>query len=165
MPSSFPMIPEPPSSTYPHEYWMAEAIREARKAEEIGEVPIGAIIVRGDEIVGRGYNLRESSLDGTAHAEMIAIREASERLGAWRLLHCRLYVTLEPCPMCAGAIVQCRVPQVIYGAPDPKAGCAGTLMNLLQEPRFNHRTDITAGILQEECASLLTEFFRRLRKK
>lgn len=165
MPSSSPLIPEPPASTYPHEYWMAEAIREARKAEAIGEVPIGAVIVRGDEIVGRGHNLRESSLDGTAHAEMIAIREASERLGAWRLLHSRLYVTLEPCPMCAGAIVQCRVPHVIYGAPDPKAGCAGTLMNLLQEPRFNHRTDITSGILQEECASLLTEFFRRLRKK
>ncbi|MEC2342849.1 tRNA adenosine(34) deaminase TadA [Paenibacillus barengoltzii] len=165
MPSSSPLIPEPPASTYPHEYWMAEAIQEARKAEAIGEVPIGAVIVRGDEIVGRGHNLRESSLDGTAHAEMIAIREASERLGAWRLLHCRLYVTLEPCPMCAGAIVQCRVPHVIYGAPDPKAGCAGTLMNLLQEPRFNHRTDITSGILQEECASLLTGFFRRLRKK
>ncbi|MUG89035.1 tRNA-specific adenosine deaminase [Paenibacillus timonensis] len=165
MPSSFPLVPEPPPSTYPHEHWMAEAIREARKAEAIGEVPIGAVIVRGDDIVGRGYNLRESSHDGTAHAEMIAIREASEHLGAWRLLHCRLYVTLEPCPMCAGAIVQCRVPHVIYGAPDPKAGCAGTLMNLLQETRFNHRTDITAGVLQGDCASLLTEFFRRLRKK
>ncbi|MNZ55992.1 tRNA-specific adenosine deaminase [compost metagenome] len=156
---------EPPASTYPHEHWMLEAIKEARKAEDIGEVPIGAVIVLGDEIVGRGHNLRESSRDGTAHAEILAIREASETIEAWRLLHCRLYVTLEPCPMCAGAIVQCRVPFVIYGAPDPKAGCAGTLMNLLQEPRFNHRTEVIHGVLQEECASLLTDFFRKLRHK
>lgn len=160
---SLPLIPEPPLSTRSHEYWMQEAIAEAQKAESIGEVPIGAIIVLGDEIVGRGHNLREINLDGTAHAEMIAIREASETIGAWRLLNCRLYVTLEPCPMCAGAIVQCRVPHVIYGTPDPKAGCAGTLMNLLQEPRFNHRTEVTSGILQEECATMLTTFFRRLR--
>lgn len=165
MPFSSPLIPEPPASIYSHEHWMTEAIEEARQAEAIGEVPIGAIVVWGDEIVGRGHNLRESSRDGTAHAEMIAIREASNHFGAWRLLHCRLYVTLEPCPMCAGAIVQCRVPHIIYGAPDPKAGCAGTLMNLLQEPRFNHRTEVTHGIMQEECASLLTTFFRRLRSK
>ncbi|MNO92774.1 tRNA-specific adenosine deaminase [compost metagenome] len=156
---------EPPASSYPHEHWMHEAIKEAKKAEDIGEVPIGAVIVLGDEIVGRGHNLRESSRDGTAHAEILAIREASETIEAWRLLHCRLYVTLEPCPMCAGAIVQCRVPFVVYGAPDPKAGCAGTLMNLLQEPRFNHRTEVISGVLQEECASLLTEFFRKLRHK
>ncbi|MBA9087740.1 tRNA(adenine34) deaminase [Fontibacillus solani] len=156
---------EPPASSYPHEHWMYEAIKEAKKAEDIGEVPIGAVIVLGDEIVGRGHNLRESSRDGTAHAEILAIREASETIEAWRLLHCRLYVTLEPCPMCAGAIVQCRVPFVVYGAPDPKAGCAGTLMNLLQEPRFNHRTEVISGVLQEECASLLTEFFRKLRHK
>ncbi|MEK4508102.1 tRNA adenosine(34) deaminase TadA [Paenibacillus sp. FSL K6-2524] len=162
---SLPIPPEPPISSYPHEYWMNEAIAEARKAEAIGEVPIGAIIVLGDEVVGRGHNLRESGLDGTAHAEMIAIREASQFIGAWRLLNCRLYVTLEPCPMCAGAIVQCRVPHVIYGAPDPKAGCAGTLMNLLQEPRFNHRTEVTHGILQEECSTMLTMFFRQLRNK
>lgn len=148
-----------------HEHWMREAIAEARKAEELGEVPIGAVIVRGDEIIGRGYNLRETTYDGTAHAEMVAIREASQHLGAWRLLDCRLYVTLEPCPMCAGAIVQSRVPQLIYGTGDPKAGCAGTLMNLLQEPRFNHRTNVVEGVLQEECASLLTQFFRRLRGK
>lgn len=160
-----PFIPEPPPSTISDEYWMQEAIREARKAEALGEVPIGAVVVRGDEIVGRGHNLREVSKDGTAHAEMIAIRDASETIGAWRLLHCRLYVTLEPCPMCAGAIVQCRVPHVIYGAADPKAGCAGTLMNLLQEPRFNHRTEVTPGVLQEECATMLTAFFRRLRQK
>lgn len=160
-----PFIPEPPPSTKSDEFWMEEAIREARKAEALGEVPIGAIVVRGDEIVGRGHNLREISKDGTAHAEMIAIRNASETIGAWRLLHCRLYVTLEPCPMCAGAIVQCRVPQVIYGASDPKAGCAGTLMNLLQEPRFNHRTEVFPGVLQEECAAMLTAFFRKLRQK
>ncbi|MGN7457352.1 tRNA adenosine(34) deaminase TadA [Paenibacillus pasadenensis] len=146
------------------ERWMREAIAEARKAEAIGEVPIGAVVVRGGEIIGRGFNRRETGLDPTAHAEMLAIREASEALGAWRLLECTLYVTLEPCPMCAGAIVQGRVPRVVYGTPDPKAGCAGTLMNLLQEPRFNHEAALVSGVLQEECASLLTDFFRRLRQ-
>lgn len=148
-----------------HEYWMQAAIDEARKAEELGEVPIGAVVVHGGKIISRGYNLRETTYDATAHAEMVAIREASRHLGAWRLLDCRLYVTLEPCPMCAGAIVQSRVPQLIYGTRDPKAGCAGTLMNLLQEPRFNHRTQVTEGVMQEECAALLTQFFRRLRGK
>lgn len=148
-----------------HEYWMQQAILLAKEAEILGEVPIGAIIVRGDEVVGRGYNLREQTLDPTAHAEMIAIRDASQQLDAWRLLECRLYVTLEPCPMCAGAIVQSRIPHVIYGTTDPKAGCAGTLMNLLQEPRFNHRTEVIPNVLQEECAQLLTDFFRRLRNK
>jgi len=142
---------------------MREAIAEARKAEQLGEVPIGAIVVKDNQIVGRGYNLRETSFDATAHAEIIAIRQASETLGAWRLLDCTLYVTLEPCPMCAGAIVQSRVPTVVYGTVDPKAGCAGTLMNLLQEPRFNHRTEIITDILQPECALLLTDFFKQLR--
>lgn len=142
---------------------MREAIAEARKAEQLGEVPIGAIVVKDNIIVGRGYNLRETSFDATAHAEIIAIRQASESLGAWRLLDCTLYVTLEPCPMCAGAIVQSRVPTVVYGTVDPKAGCAGTLMNLLQEPRFNHRTEIITDILQPECALLLTDFFKQLR--
>ncbi|SFF35103.1 tRNA(adenine34) deaminase [Paenibacillus catalpae] len=145
--------------------WMRLAIEEAKKAEQIGEVPIGAILVKDGEIVGRGYNLREINHDPTAHAEMVAIREACERLGAWRLLDCTLYVTLEPCPMCAGAIVQSRVKRVVYGTGDPKAGCAGTLMNLLQEPRFNHETELTSGILQTECAELLTNFFRNLRNK
>ncbi|MDF2661781.1 MAG: adenosine deaminase, partial [Paenibacillus sp.] len=116
-----------------HELWMEEAIKEAKKAEELKEVPIGAVIVKEGRIIARGHNLRETTHDPTAHAEMIAIREASEVLGAWRLLDCTLYVTLEPCPMCAGAIVQARVKTVVYGTPDPKAGCAGTLMNLLQE--------------------------------
>lgn len=148
-----------------HEFWMAEAIAEARKAEEIGEVPIGAVIVRNGEIIGRGHNLRETTLDPTAHAEMIAIREASMHLNAWRLIDCTLYVTLEPCPMCAGAIVNSRVPTVVYAAPDPKAGCAGTLMNLLQEERFNHRVELIADIRREECGRMLTNFFRKLRGK
>ncbi|WP_040952264.1 tRNA adenosine(34) deaminase TadA [Gorillibacterium massiliense] len=148
-----------------HEKWMREALAEAEKARLLKEVPIGAVIVHEGRIIGRGHNLRETTADSTAHAEMIAIREASAALGAWRLLNCRLYVTLEPCPMCAGAIVQSRVPHVIYGTPDPKAGCAGTLMNLLQEPRFNHRVELTEAILQEECANALTSFFRDLRSK
>lgn len=148
-----------------HEYWMRQAIAEARKAEELGEVPIGAVVVRHGEIIGRGYNLRETTMDSTAHAEMVAIRQASKVMNSWRLLDCQLYVTLEPCPMCAGAIVQSRVPLTVYGTPDPKAGCAGTLMNLLEEPRFNHRTEVIQGILQEECAEMLTSFFRRLRQK
>jgi tRNA(adenine34) deaminase len=148
-----------------HEHWMREAIHQAKLAEELGEVPIGAVIVRSGEIIGRGYNLRETSQDATAHAEIVAIREASIAVQSWRLLDCTLYVTLEPCPMCSGAIVQSRIPRVVYGTYDPKAGCAGTLMNLLQEPRFNHRTEVIADVLQEECAGLLTQFFRKLRGK
>ncbi|MBD2845480.1 tRNA adenosine(34) deaminase TadA [Paenibacillus sp. IB182496] len=148
-----------------HERWMREAIAEAHKAETIREVPIGAVIVRHGKVIAKGHNLRESVHDATAHAELIAIREASAANGAWRLLDCTLYVTLEPCPMCAGAIVQSRIGTVVYGAPDPKAGCAGTLMNLLQEPRFNHEAAVISGVLQEECAALLTNFFRRLRGK
>lgn len=159
------MLEDKKDSVQEHERWMREAIAEARKAEAIGEVPIGAIVVRDGQVIGRGYNVRETSLDPTSHAEMIAIRQASEALDAWRLLDCRLYVTLEPCPMCAGAIVQSRVPQVIYGAPDPKAGCAGTLMNLLQEPRFNHEAEVLSGVLQEECGALLSDFFRGLRRR
>ncbi|MHA7967648.1 tRNA adenosine(34) deaminase TadA [Paenibacillus sp. CAU 1782] len=145
--------------------WMLEAIAEAHKAEAIGEVPIGAVIVRDGQIIGRGHNLRETTHDPTAHAEMVAIRQACEAIGAWRLLDCTLYVTLEPCPMCAGAIVQSRVKRVVYGTTDPKAGCAGTLMNLLQEPRFNHETELTSDVLQSQCAMLLTQFFRRLRNR
>lgn len=145
--------------------WMLEAIAEAEKAEAIGEVPIGAVIVRNNEIIGRGHNLRETTLDPTAHAELVAVRDACDKIGAWRLLDCTLYVTLEPCPMCAGALVQSRVKRVVYGTADPKAGCAGTLMNLLQEPRFNHETELTSGVLQAECAMLLTRFFRRLRNR
>lgn len=145
------------------EDWMKVALDEARKAAEIGEVPIGAIIVRGGEIVGRGHNRREIDHDPTAHAEMLAIREASRSLGGWRLLQSTLYVTLEPCPMCAGAIVQARIDRVVYGASDPKAGCAGTLMNLLQEERFNHQVEVVSSVLQEQCAQMLKEFFRNIR--
>jgi tRNA(adenine34) deaminase len=145
------------------EYWMQEAIQQARLAESLGEVPIGAIIVRDGAVVGTGYNLRETNRDPTAHAEMIAIRQASETLQAWRLLGCTLYVTLEPCPMCAGAILQSRVERVVYGASDPKAGCVGTLMDLLQDSRFNHVSPWKSGVLHEECAFLLSDFFRRLR--
>lgn len=152
-------------SQHPDIHWMNEAIAEARKAEAIAEVPIGAVIVKDGQIIGRGHNLRETKADPTAHAEMIAIKEASVNLDAWRLTDCDLYVTLEPCPMCAGAIIQSRIRRVVYASPDPKAGCAGTLMNLLQESRFNHQTEITAGVLQQECSAMLTNFFRQLRKK
>ena len=147
------------------EYFMREAIAEAGKARTKGEVPIGAIVEKEGQIIGRGHNLRESLSDPSAHAEMIAIREASEHLEAWRLLDCRLFVTLEPCPMCSGAILQARVPFVVFGAYDPKAGCAGTLMNLLQDPRFNHQTEVLGGMLEAECGELLTSFFKSLRNR
>ncbi|SDZ35895.1 tRNA adenosine(34) deaminase TadA [Thermoactinomyces sp. DSM 45892] len=147
------------------EFYMKLAIEEARKAEEIDEVPIGAVVVLQGEVVGRGYNVREKDQDPTAHAEMIAIQEAAERLGSWRLIDCDLYVTLEPCPMCAGAIIQSRIRRVIFGTLDPKAGCAGSLMNLLQDTRFNHQTEIQSGVLQQECSDLLTQFFRGIREK
>jgi len=144
---------------------MREAINEAYKAKEIGEVPIGAIIVYNDEIVATAHNLRETLQTTLSHAELIAISKANEKVGSWRLEDCTLYVTLEPCPMCAGAIVQSRLKRVVYGAADPKAGCAGTLMNLLQEEQFNHQVEVTDGVLGEECSRLLTDFFRNLRKR
>jgi tRNA(adenine34) deaminase len=148
-----------------HERFMQLALEEARKAEAMGEVPIGAVIVLDGEVIGRGYNLRETNQDPLAHAEMIAIRQAAEHLGSWRLNDCLLYVTLEPCPMCAGAIIQSRVKTVIYGTADPKAGCAGTLMNLLDEKRFNHQTEVITGVMQQECSQILTQFFRDIREK
>jgi tRNA(adenine34) deaminase len=146
-------------------YFMQEAIHEANKAKAIHEVPIGAVLVYNGEIIARGYNLRETSQTTLSHAELIAIEEGNKRIGSWRLEDCTLYVTLEPCPMCAGAIVQSRIKRVVYGAPDPKAGCGGTIMNLLNEPRFNHQVEVTEGVLKEECASLLTEFFKALRER
>ncbi|NIK12737.1 tRNA adenosine(34) deaminase TadA [Alkalibacillus almallahensis] len=148
-----------------HETFMDEAIEQAKQAEAIGEVPIGAAIVYEDQVIAIGYNQRETSQLSVAHAEMIAIEAANQQIGSWRLEDCTLYVTLEPCPMCAGAIVQSRIPHVVYGATDPKAGCAGTLMNLLDDDRFNHRATVTSGVKEAECASLLTDFFRRLRKQ
>ncbi|WP_371807190.1 tRNA adenosine(34) deaminase TadA [Halalkalibacter krulwichiae] len=144
---------------------MELALQEAQKAEEIGEVPIGAILVRDGEVIAAAHNRREVDQQSLAHAELTVIKEACEKLQNWRLLGCTLYVTLEPCPMCAGAIVQSRIETVVYGAQDPKAGCAGTLMNLLGEPRFNHQSTVIPGVLEEECSSILTKFFRLLRQR
>ncbi len=148
-----------------HYQFMQMAIEEAKKAEAIHEVPVGAVVVYRGEVIGTGYNLRESTQDPTAHAEMIAIRQAAQHLEGWRLEECSLYVTLEPCPMCAGAIIQSRIECVIYGTDDPKAGCAGSLMNLLQDERFNHQTEVIAGIEQTHCRQLLTNFFQTLRQR
>lgn len=147
------------------EFYMKEAIEEAKKAEAMNEVPIGAVIVYNNEIIARGYNQRETTQRSDSHAEMMAIQLANEKLGSWRLEKCTLYVTLEPCPMCAGAIIQSRIPRVVYGASDPKAGCAGTLMNLLNESRFNHQAEVVSDVLKNECAELLTNFFKKLRNK
>ncbi|WP_404456932.1 tRNA adenosine(34) deaminase TadA [Oceanobacillus kapialis] len=147
------------------EKYMYEAMKQAKKAGAKREVPIGAVIVFQDEVIATGFNEREASQTTLSHAELIAIEEANKKIGSWRLEDCTLYVTLEPCPMCAGAIVQSRIKRVVYGAPDPKAGCAGTLMNLLEEERFNHQVEVTSGVLEEECGSLLRDFFRGLRKQ
>lgn len=147
------------------ERFMRLAIVEAKKAETLGEVPIGAVIVKDNQVIARGHNRREQLQEPTAHAELLAIIEASRKLGSWRLTGCTLYVTLEPCPMCAGAIVLARVDRLVYGAPDPKAGCAGTLMNLVQEARFNHRAEVESGVLREACGRLLSDFFQKLRSR
>ncbi|KKK36170.1 adenosine deaminase [Mesobacillus campisalis] len=144
---------------------MREAIAEAQKAGEAGEVPIGAVIVVDGEIIARAHNLRETNQSSIAHAEVLAIEEACRKLGTWRLEGAELYVTLEPCPMCAGAIMLSRIQRVIYGAADPKGGCAGTFMNLLQDERFNHQSELTTGVLEAECGSLLSDFFRQLRAR
>jgi tRNA(adenine34) deaminase len=147
------------------EYYMNEAIKEARKAESLAEVPIGAIIVMDGKIISRAHNLRESKQSAVAHAEVLAIEQACQETGSWRLENAHLYVTLEPCPMCSGAIILSRVKRVVYGAKDPKGGCAGTLMNLLQDERFNHQSEVTSGVLEKECGQLLSDFFRRLREE
>ena len=145
--------------------WMMEALAEARRAAGIGEVPIGAVVVLGGEAVGRGHNRRETDGDPLAHAEILAIRQAAAAIGGWRLSGCTMYVTLEPCAMCAGALVNSRVERLVYGAPDPKAGYCGTLGNLVQDPRLNHRLEMTAGVLEGESAALLRGFFASLRLK
>ncbi|MFT8872762.1 MAG: tRNA adenosine(34) deaminase TadA [Sporolactobacillus sp.] len=145
------------------ERFMAQALEEAKEAALIGEVPIGAVIVKDGLVIATGNNRREQQQQPLAHAELIAIREAARRLGTWRLTGCTLYVTLEPCPMCAGAVVQSRISRLVYGAADPKAGCAGTLLDLVREPRFNHRAAVSAGVMEQQCARLLTDFFRKLR--
>lgn len=145
--------------------FMKEAIRQAKKAESIEEVPIGCVITYQGKIIGRGYNKRNLQGSTLAHAELLAISKASKKLGDWRLEDCTMYITLEPCPMCAGAIVQARIPRVIIGAMNPKAGCAGSILNLLEEKRFNHQVNTARGLLEEECQNLLKDFFRALRKK
>src|SRR5690625_386157 len=147
------------------EKFMKEALEEAKKAALRNEVPIGAVIVYNDDIIARGSNIREESETTLSHAELVAIEQANKVVGSWRLEDCTLYVTLEPCVMCAGAIVQARIKRVVYGAIDPKGGCAGTLMNLLNESRFNHQVEVTSGVLEENCRVLLQDFFKQLRKK
>ncbi len=157
-----------PADARKHEHYMQLAIEQARQAEAAGDVPVGAVIVRDGQLVAAAHNQREQLRDPTAHAEMIAITQAAEAVGSWRLTGCTLYVTLEPCPMCAGAILQARLPQLIYGAADPKAGAVETLYRLLADPRMNHQTEVLAGLLGSECGKLLSDFFaeqRRLGKK
>ncbi len=152
----------------PHDHYLRLALAEAQAALEENEVPIGAVIVRDGRVIGAGHNQRETLKDPTAHAEMIAITQAAATLGDWRLENCTLYVTLEPCPMCCGAILQARIPVVVYGAADPKAGAVDSLFRLLNDNRLNHRCQIVPGVLADECGRLLTEFFqaqRRLGKK
>lgn len=147
------------------EKFMRAAIREAKKAYALGEVPIGCVLVADGKIIARGYNRRTTDHNTLSHAETNAIRKASKKTGDWRLEQCTLYVTLEPCQMCAGAIVQARIPKVVIGTMNPKAGCAGSLLNLLQFPAFNHQVEIETDVLQEECSALLTDFFAELRNK
>ncbi|HEY4428378.1 MAG TPA: tRNA adenosine(34) deaminase TadA [Solirubrobacteraceae bacterium] len=141
------------------DYFMRIALREAERASEHDDVPIGAVVVRGGEVVAAAHNERELRQDPSAHAEIIALREAARAAGSWRVLDAVLYVTLEPCPMCAGAIVLSRVPRVVYGASDPKAGACGSVLDILDEPRLNHRPDVAGGLLAEECGALLSDFF------
>lgn len=145
--------------------YMREAIKQAKKAYALEEVPIGCVIVYDGKIIGRGYNRRTIDKNPLAHAEIQAIRKASRKMGDWRLEDCTLYVTLEPCQMCAGAIVQARIPEVMIGCMNPKAGCAGSIYNLLQEPAFNHQVSLFKGVLEEECSQMLKDFFRSLRTR
>jgi tRNA(adenine34) deaminase len=147
-----------------HEHYMRMALQEAQQAAEESEVPIGAVIVHGERLVAAAHNQREQLRDPTAHAEMIAITQAAEALGSWRLVDCTLYVTLEPCPMCAGAIVQARIPWVVYGATDPKAGAVDTLFRLLNDARLNHQAKVVSGVLSQQCGAVLSEFFQRQRR-
>ena len=148
-----------------HEYYMKMALKEAKKAYKLGEVPIGCVIVCEDKIIGRGYNRRNTDKSTLAHAEIAAIKKASKIIGDWRLEECTLYVTLEPCQMCSGAIVQARIPTVVMGCMNPKAGCAGSILNILDMPQFNHQVEMVTGVLDEECSTMLSGFFQELREK
>ena len=145
------------------ERYMREAVRQAKKAYALGDVPIGCEIVYDGKIIGRGYNRRNTDKSTLSHAELIAIRKASKVIGDWRLEECTLYVTLEPCQMCAGAIVQARIPKVVMACMNPKAGCAGSILNILDMPEFNHQVESVSGVMEEECAQLLKTFFKELR--
>lgn len=147
------------------EKYMKEALKQAKKAFDLGEVPIGCVIVHEGKIIGRGYNRRNTDKNTLAHAEITAINKASRHIGDWRLEDCTLYVTLEPCQMCAGAIVQARIPEVVIGAMNPKAGCAGSILNVLEMPQFNHQATVTRGVLQEACSDVLKAFFTGLRER
>ncbi len=155
----FLKMPEPELA----QKYMKEALKQAKKAYLLGEVPIGCVIVYEGRIIGRGYNRRNTDKSTLAHAEITAIKKASRVIGDWRLEDCTLYVTLEPCQMCSGAIVQARIPQVVIGCKNPKAGCAGSILNVLQMPEFNHQVEIMDGVLEEECSRMLTTFFKELR--
>ena len=146
-----------------HEKYMKEALKLAKKAYTLGEVPIGCVIVYEDKIIGRGYNRRKTDKNTLSHAEITAINKASKKMGDWRLEGCTLYVTLEPCQMCAGAIVQARIPTIYMGCMNPKAGCAGSILNILNMPEFNHQVEVHSGILEEECSRMLKNFFKELR--
>lgn len=145
--------------------YMRQAIRQARKAEALGDVPIGCVIEYQGRVIGRGYNRRMADKTVLAHAEIIAIRKACKKTGDWRLEDCTMYVTLEPCPMCAGAIVQARIPRVVIGSMNPKAGCAGSVLDMLHEDGFNHQVETETGVLKEECSSMLSNFFKELRRR
>ncbi|MGI6006992.1 MAG: tRNA adenosine(34) deaminase TadA [Ruminococcus sp.] len=148
-----------------HEKYMKEALRQAKKAYHLLEVPIGCVIVYEDKIIARGYNRRNTDKNTTSHAEMNAIRKASRKLGDWRLEGCTMYVTLEPCQMCAGAIVQARIDRVVIGCMNPKAGCAGSILNLLEMQEFNHQVEVIRNVMQPECSKMLSDFFRELRER
>ena len=147
------------------EKFMKEAIKQAKKAEAIGDVPIGCVIVHDGKVIARGYNKRNKDKTVLAHAELLAMKKACKKLGDWRLEDCTMYITLEPCQMCAGAIVQARIPKVVIGSMNPKAGCAGSVLNLLDMPGFNHRVEVERGILEEPCSRLMSGFFKELRLK
>jgi len=148
-----------------HEKYMKEALKQAKKALALGEVPIGCVIVHEGKIIGRGYNRRNTDKSTLAHAEITAIKKAGKYIGDWRLEECTIYITLEPCQMCAGAIIQARIPEVVMGCMNPKAGCGGSVLNILEMPQFNHQAVVTRGVLEQECSEILKTFFTRLREQ
>ncbi len=148
-----------------HETYMKEALKQAGKAIALGEVPIGCVIVHQGKIIGRGYNRRNTDKNTLAHAEITAIRKASKVIGDWRLEECTIYITLEPCQMCAGAIIQARIPEVVLGCMNPKAGCGGSVLNILENPQFNHQAAVVRGVMEQECSAILKLFFSRLRER